>query len=284
MTQDWILKECVKGLEPMLGARAKLLWLKYLNARNPEQKQKWKRRIQLLGEHVTRSFEDEVKLRPPSPEQSKGEYQLGKIIYPDKDYSDFGLREDEWCKHMLIAGMTGSGKTNTAFKIIGELKKKNIRFLVFDWSREYKKLRKKYEDILVVKASDGLKFNPLIPPRGTSPKEWMMKLCDVVNHAYLGSYGTEFMMRNVIDKAYKQAGVYDGKKVYPTFSIVKYYAKSGGYKGRIDLWSQTLLRILDSLTFAGGLGNITLTSKNTNRHAFRKRQGIPDRSANLMDL
>ena len=68
----------------------------------------------------------------------------------------------------------------------------------------------------------------------------------------------------VLDKAYKKAGVYEGKKVYPTFNIVKSYANSGSFRGRVDLWNQTLQRILDSLTFAGGLGNVTLTNENTN--------------------
>jgi type IV secretory pathway VirB4 component len=264
MMRDDLLREKVRQMEPLLGPRIRMLWYKYVQAKSLDKKLKWKRMIELMAETHIKTYEDEIRLPPPEKENTKGEYELGNVIYPDKEYSTFGIKENEWCKHILISGMTGAGKTNTVFKIISELKKKNKPFMVFDWSKEYKSLKKKHKDIIILRASDKLKFNPLIPPKGTDTKEWLTKLTDVINHAYLGGHGTEFMMRNVLDKAYKKAGVYEGKKVYPTFNIVKSYADSGSYKGRVDLWNQTLQRVLDSLTFAGGLGNVTLTNENTN--------------------
>lgn len=274
MMQDDLIRERVRQMEPLLGPRIRMLWYKYIQAKTLEKKLKWKRTIEMMAETHIKTYKDEIRLPPPDKEITKGGYELGKVIYPDKPYSTFGIKENEWCKHILIAGMTGAGKTNTVFKIIGELKKKNKPFMVFDWSKEYRSLKKKHKDIIVLRASDKLKFNPLIPPKGTDPKEWLTKLCDVINHAYLGGHGTEYMMRNAIDTAYRKTGIYEGKKDWPTFNIVKSYMKGSTHRGRIDLWNQTLIRILDSLTFSGGLGNVTLTRENTNIGELLKKSVI----------
>jgi hypothetical protein len=76
--------------------------------------------------------------------------------------------------------------------------------MVFDWQREYKKLKKSedFKDVKVLRVEkEGFKFNPLIPPKGTDVREWAAKLVDVINHAYLGSYGTEFILRDLLIKA-----------------------------------------------------------------------------------
>lgn len=255
--RDDLLRERVRQLEPLLGPRVRALWFKYLQARTMEKKMKWKRMIELLAERYLRTIEDDVKLPPPSKEQTRGEYQLGEVIYPDKLYSNFGLREDEWCKHVMIVGMTGVGKTTATLQIIKELKAKNKSFMVFDWQREYKKLKKikTFKDLVVLKAGrdNKLRFNPLIPPKGTDIKEWLAKLVDVINHAYLGSYGTEYILRDVLLKAYQHA---EKNNEYPNFELVKQYLKKNVLRSRKEQWNQTAERILENLTYEGGLGPI----------------------------
>lgn len=61
-------------------------------------------------------------LLPPTPHDSLiREYYLGEVIYPDKKYGEFGLREDDWIRHVLIAGMSRAGKTNAAFVMLDQL-------------------------------------------------------------------------------------------------------------------------------------------------------------------
>ena len=80
---------------------------------------------------------------------------------------------------MLIAGMTGTGKTNLAFRILVELRKKKKPFMVFDWKKNYRDLLQLADmrDVLVYTVGKKIvpfRFNPLIPPAGTSPGEWLM--------------------------------------------------------------------------------------------------------------
>lgn len=278
MIPDERLREIVHQLEPLLGPQTRMLWYKYLNARTPQRKESWRRRIRILGERVLDKYEDDVRLPPPSPKETIGEYQLGTVVYPDKPYSVFGLRENEFCKHIMISGMTGTGKTTAALQIIKELKRHNKNFLVFDWQREYKKLKKleQFKDVWVLRVGKDAKFrfNPLIPPKGTDVREWLAKLVDVINHAYLGSYGTEYILRDILLKAYKHTKTLEGSKEYPTFKLVKGYLKKNFFKGRMEFWNQTAIRILESLTYDGGLGAVLNTEKKTNLKELLKNDVI----------
>ena len=277
MIPDEKLKEIVHKLEPVLGPQAKMLWYKYLNSRTPQAKESWRRKISLLGERLLDQYENDIKLPPPLPEETIGEYQLGRIIYPDKPYSIFGLREDEFCKHIMITGMTGTGKTTAAIQILKELRKQNKNFMVFDWQREYKKLKKleEFKDLRALRVeTNGFKFNPLIPPKGTDVREWTAKLVDVIDHAYLGSYGTEYILRDILIKAYKHTKTLEGSEEYPTFKLVKEYLKKNFFKGRMEWWNQTAMRILDNLTYEGGLGPVLNTEKKTNLKELLKSDVI----------
>jgi hypothetical protein len=267
MISDEELMRIVKQLEPVIGPQAKMLWYGFINARTFERKEALARKIRLLGEKLLAHYENTIRLPPPTQEQTEGEYHLGTIIYPDQPYSDFGLREDEFCKHIMITGMTSTGKTTAAIQILRELTRHGKNFMVFDWQREYKKLRKldEFKDLRVLRVEkDGFKFNPLIPPRGTDVREWTAKLVDVINHAYLGSYGTEYILRNIITKAYEHTKTSEGSGEYPTFRLVREYLKKNFFKGRMEWWNQTAIRILDNLTYEGGLGPVLNTERKTN--------------------
>jgi DNA helicase HerA-like ATPase len=267
MISDEKIKEIVQMLEPVLGPQAKILWYKYLNSRTPQTKESWRRKISLLGEKFINQYENGVRLPPPEPGETTGEYQLGTVIYPDRPYSIFGLKEDEFCKHIMITGMTGTGKTTAAIQILKELRKHNKNFMVFDWQREYKKLKKleEFNDLRVLRVEkDSFKFNPLIPPKGTGVREWAAKLVDVINHAYLGSFGTEYILRDLLIRAYKHTKTLEGKEEYPTFKLAKEYLKKNFFRGRMEWWNQTAMRILDNLTYEGGLGPVLNTEKKTN--------------------
>jgi DNA helicase HerA-like ATPase len=277
MISDEELMKIVKQLEPVIGPQAKMLWYGFINARTFEKKEALARKIRLLGEKLLAHYENAIRLPPPTPEQAAGKYQLGMIIYPDQPYSPLGLREDEFCKHIMITGMTSTGKTTAAIQILRELKRNGKNFMVFDWQREYKKLKKleEFKGLRVLRVEkEGFKFNPLIPPRGTDPREWAAKLVDVINHAYLGSYGTEYILRNIIIKAYEHTKTFEGSQEYPTFRLVKEYLKKNFFKGRMEWWNQTALRILDNLTYEGGLGPVLNTERKTNLKELLKENLI----------
>src|SRR3972149_1231006 len=95
--------------------------------------------------------------------------------------------------------------------------------MVFDWKRNYRDLLQLPElrDPLVFTVGGRVApfhFNPLIPPPGTEPGQWLMKLVDVLKHAYFVGEGVEYLLREAIDWVYEKTGFIDGSRVeIPTF-------------------------------------------------------------------
>lgn len=261
------IKESLRKLKPLLGKRADALWYSYLFSDSKENERDI---IRILADKQAKvNYNEEIRLPPPEKELLEGEYYLGDVYYAQDFFSKFGLREDEWIKHLLITGMTGTGKTNTSSLILEQLKKKNKPFLVFDWKKNYRELLQleEFKDTVVYTVSSDVLpfyFNPLIPPKGTDPKHWLAKLVDVLGHAYFVAHGVEFFFRNAIDWLYKKCKVYEGSETYPVFKDIiplfnKHYAR-----GREMLWLASAKRVLSSLTFEGLLGNVVNTRINNN--------------------
>jgi hypothetical protein len=288
MIPDDMLREKVRQVETLIGqGMAKALWYRYLAARTPKEKEIFRQRIRIIAEVMLNLYKEKPLLRPPEKEKLQGEYQLGQVIYPEKPYSSFGLREGEFCKHVMITGMTGVGKTTAAIQIIKELKRHGKNFMVFDWQKEYKKLRKleEFKDVWVLRAGKdaGFRFNPLIPPKGTDVKEWLAKLVDVINHAYLGGYGTEYILRDCLVKAYEHTKTLEGSGEYPTFYLVKHYLKKNFFRGRMQLWNQTAMRILENLTYEGGLGGVLNSKGKVNTKELLKKDVVIELDALSQD-
>jgi len=104
-----------------------------------------------------------ILLPPPTPDISKGEYVLGKVIWSNAEVGDFGLRENELGQHISIFGRTGAGKTNAAFLLLQQLLDKGNRFLVFDWKQTYRGMASQKQMKLYTPGQDEapLFFNPL---------------------------------------------------------------------------------------------------------------------------
>jgi hypothetical protein len=89
--------------------------------------------------------------------------------------------------------------------------------------------------------------------------EWLVKMVDVLKHAYFVGEGVEMILREAIDWVYEHSGYYDGNRDrIPTFHQVKDYVqkKYGKVKGRESLWRASTMRILEALTFRHSLGSV----------------------------
>ena len=236
-----------------------LLWLLYLSGEGEERRETDELIDIMLHQKASKDFREKILLDPGNKKDCSGEYELGKVIYPDKTYSQFGLRENEWVKHILITGMTGTGKTNLCFKILRELKKHKKPFLIFDWKKNYRDLLQleEFKDTKVYTIGSKISpfiFNPLIPPEKTDPGQWLVRLVDIIKHAYFLGEGVEHLLREGIDYIYTEYGIYDGAIQNPTFSDVKRYIYKLPLQGRMSLWKASTIRALASLTFDKSLG------------------------------
>ncbi len=263
-------KDLLRKLEPIVGNRAKALWYLSLLSKDPKTAYANQELLRLLADKNAQvDYKREIRLPPPSREKLPGEYHIGEVIYPDVKYSAFGLREDEFLKHILIVGMTGTGKTNLTLQILHELGKKKKPFLVFDWKRNYRKLKKLecFHDLKVIRIADkncSFKFNPLIPPPEVHPKHWLAMLIDVIKHSFFVAHGPEYFFRNGIDELYSRFKVYEGKKSYPTFVDLQNILQKEHVRGREGLWMSSSKRVLSILTFSGLLGDILNVRKQGN--------------------
>lgn len=261
------IDDLLRKLEPIIGRRAKGLW--YLDAfsRNPKEEFDNEQLLRLLADKETDSnFREAIRLPPPSPAKLKGEYRFGSVLYPEEKFSEFGIREQEFIRHLLIVGMTGTGKTNLAFHILRELHSHGKPFLVFDWKSNYRALKQlpEFRDLKIITLGDpnsDFKFNPLIPPPGIHPKNWMAMLIDVCKHAFFFAHGVEYLFRKGIDYLYEQFGIYKGKQEFPTFQDLEKTLQKEYVRGREMLWMSSAKRTLASLTFSGLLGE-TLNVRN----------------------
>jgi len=256
------VKELLRKLEPILGRRTKGLWYLNLFSRDVKEDRENLELLRLLADKKAQiRFQEKIRLPPPGKDKLAGDYHMGTVIYPNEEFAEFGLREDEFIKHILIVGMTGTGKTNLAYHILKELVINKKPFLVFDWKRNYRDLKQlpEFKDMKVIKLGSqesNFRFNPLIPPPGVHPKHWMAMLIDVMKHAFFVGHGVEYFFRKGIDYLYKQFGIYDGKKSYPTFIDLEKLLRKEYVKGREILWMTAAKRVLASLTFSGLLGEV----------------------------
>lgn len=239
--------------------QADLLWLLYIVGDNNEKSEAEEIVDILLHEKIDQDFSKKIRLDPDTAQSCEGEYHLGSVIYPDRGYARFGLREDEWLKHMLITGMSGTGKTNLCFQVLRELKRKGKPFLVFDWKKNYRDLvqLEQFEGLKVFTVGSRLSpfyFNPLIPPDTTEPGVWLARLVDIIKHAYFLGEGVEYLLRLAIEKVYEKHGIFDGTRSYPTFTEIKRFVSSMPLKGRMSLWKASTMRALESMTYKYGLG------------------------------
>jgi len=245
-----------RKLKPVLGKQIDSLWLAY-NTQTDSRS-----RAEILGilwslasKYLDEIYDKKVLLSLPDREIINGEYKLGKVIYGDQEYYPFGLRENEWLRHIGIFGTTGSGKTNFAFILLWNLVSKNKPFLIFDWKRNYRDLLA-FEEFKGTKVYtigrniSSLFFNPLIPPENTNPQSWLKKLIEVMCHAYFLGEGVAYLLQQAIDQAYSNFGVYsENPQEYPTFKDVLDILENMKVKGRKALWMDPTLRTLGVLCF-----------------------------------
>lgn len=206
--------DLLRKLKPIIGKKAKALWFIDQFADTSTEKLEHENLLNLLSDKYAKTnYQEKIRLPPPIQNKLSGDYYIGKVIYPDIEYSDFGLREHEFIKHIFITGMTGTGKTNLGFQLLHELNKKEKPFLIFDWKRNYRDLKQfpEFKNIKIIRIGDPacrFKFNPLIPPPGVLPKHWIAMLVDVIKHAFFVGHGVEYYLRKEIDYLYERFGIY----------------------------------------------------------------------------
>ena len=175
------------------------------------------------------------------------------------------LRQSSLSSHTFITGSTGSGKSNTVYKLLEQACKNGVNFLVVEPAKgEYKHVFGNMKNVSVYgtnpSVSELLKVDPFSFPNDIHVLEHIDRLTEIFNVCWPMYAAMPAVLKNAIEKAYEDCG-WDlvestnefGENIYPNFADVARNVKliidnseydsdnKGAYKG-------SLLTRLNSLT------------------------------------
>lgn len=264
------VKDLCRILKPVLGQKVDKLWSAYLADSDADGKADIEQTLELLAaKHLHKTFEpDRSPFPPPSKEFSqKGNIQLGYVSYAGRELYPFSLKSGRLTEHILIAGRSGSGKSNLTFVLMEKIMSTGIKVLALDWKRGYRDLLSRRSDLKVYTIGRDVspfRFNPLIPPPGCEPHIWIKLIVDVICSAYLGGEGVISLLVAGLDHLYSEAGVFDGQQGYwPTVIDLLAWLRTAKLKGRAAMWQASAERILLAMTY-GEFGAVLNTQDNSN--------------------
>ena len=256
-------QELCRKLRPILGQKIDRLWTVYL-AEDADGKADMEQTLELLAaKHLGLDYQPDRSPFPP-PEKTvagSGNIPVGTVTFGNRDLCPFKLKSDRLKEHLLIAGRSGSGKTNLTFVLMAGLIDKGIKVLALDWKRGYRDLMQLHSKLRVYTVGRDvapLRFNPLIPPPGCEPHIWIKLIVDVIANAYFGGEGVISLLVAGLDHLYAKAGVFDKQQTHwPTIQHLLAWLRTVKLRGRAAMWQASAERILLAMTY-GEFGSVLL--------------------------
>ena len=250
-------QELCRKLKPVLGKKVDRLWQVYLAESDAGGKADIEQTLELLAaKHLGQDYQPDRSPFPP-PEKKfagSGDIHLGRVSYGNRKLYPFAIKSDRLKEHILVAGRSGSGKTNLTFVLMQGIMDRGIKVLALDWKRGYRDLLERQRDLLVYTIGrhvSSFRFNPLIPPPGCEPHVWIKLMVDVIASAYLGGEGVISLLVGGLDHLFREMGVFDGtQRQWPTINDLLAWLRTTKLKGRAALWKASAERILLAMTYA----------------------------------
>jgi len=250
------MAELCRRLKPILGQKIDRLWHVYMADSSLGGRAEIEQTMELLAaRHLGQSFEPDRSPFPPPPEAfaASGDLALGTVTYGARNLYPLKLPSRRLKEHVLIAGRSGSGKTNLTFVLMDSLMKRGVRVLALDWKRGYRDLLQQHKDLRVYTIGRDVSpfsFNPLIPPPGCEPHVWIKLIVDVIASAYLGGEGVISLLVAGLDHLFNELGIFDGQSQrYPTVSDLLVWLRTTKRIGRAGMWQASAERILLAMTY-----------------------------------
>lgn len=164
-------------------------------------------------------------------DESNGEkINLGKIFHMGAvEELDVNIDLNSLGMHTFITGSTGSGKSNTIYKLLNEVNKQNVKFLVIEPAKgEYKEIFGGREDVNVFgtnpKFSEMLKINPFKFKEDIHILEHIDRLIEIFNACWPMYAAMPAVLKEAVEMAYERSGwdldysiCASSKNIYPTF-------------------------------------------------------------------
>jgi Holliday junction resolvase-like predicted endonuclease/energy-coupling factor transporter ATP-binding protein EcfA2 len=252
-----------------MGKRIDRLWSAYLAESDADGKADIEQTLELLAvKHLGADYNiDRSPFPPPARKFAEsGDIRVGAISYADRQMYPFYLKSPRLKEHILIAGRSGSGKTNLTFVLMQGIMARGIKVLALDWKRGYRDLMALHPELRIYTIGRNIapfRFNPLIPPQGCEPHIWIKLIVDVIAGAYFGGEGVISLLVAGLDYLYSQAGIFDKQHTYwPTIQDLLAWLRTAKLKGRAAMWQASAERILLAMTY-GEFGAVLNTQDNS---------------------
>ena len=178
-------------------------------------------------------------------------------MYKSNEKQPIKISKNALTSHTFITGSTGSGKSNTVYRILSEVKKQGVKFLVIEPAKgEYKRVFGSMNEVNVYGTNPDitplLRINPFSFEEGIHVLEHLDRLVEIFNVCWPMYAAMPAVLKNAIEQSYVDCG-WDlvnsincyGAKLFPTFSDVARNVKSiidksdyntdnkGAYKGSL---------------------------------------------------
>lgn len=158
---------------------------------------------------------------------------LGNIFHMNhEENTAVQLSLPSLASHTFITGSTGTGKSNTVYQLLAQVRKKSIKFLVVEPAKgEYKQVFGSDEDVAVFGTNPTitplLKINPFSFPEGIHILEHLDRLVELFNVCWPMYAAMPAVLKKAIEQAYQDCG-WDlissvntySKTIFPMFADV----------------------------------------------------------------
>lgn len=263
------VQELCRKLRPVLGPKIDRIWAVYLAESDAEGRADIEQTLELLAaKHLGQDYQPDRSPFPPPDQRfaESGDIELGTVSYGRRRLYPLKLCSNRLKEHLLVAGRSGSGKTNLTFVLMQGIMANGIKVLALDWKRGYRDLASCHRDLRVFTVGRDIapfRFNPLIPPPGCEPNVWIKLVVDVIASAYLGGEGVISLLVAGLDHLYSQFGVFDRMQTgWPTIQDLLAWLRTAKLKGRAAMWQASAERILLGMTY-GEYGAVLNTQDNS---------------------
>ena len=156
---------------------------------------------------------------------------IGKIYHMGKEEdTEVSLDVNSFASHCFIAGSTGSGKSNTSYRILDEMVRNNVKFLVIEPAKgEYKKDLGGIDGINIFCTNPNhyrmLRLNPFKFNENLHVLEHLDRLIEIFNACWPMYAAMPAIFKEAIEKSYEKCGwdlsnsihIDNGKNKFPTF-------------------------------------------------------------------
>ncbi len=123
------------------------------------------------------------------------------------------LSKEELTKHTFITGSTGSGKSNTIYKLLESLKKEKVSFLIVEPTKgEYKDVLGSMGDVVVYGTNpkldnmELLRINPFRFPKSVHVLEHMDRVIEIFNVCWPMYAAMPAILKESVERAYISSG------------------------------------------------------------------------------